>query len=70
MIELDLVLLTNRNGGDLSVDVQHAVAVHVHQVVSSAVFIVTKEVDCTNILQTNTFGLTITQSTTFDTINT
>lgn len=45
-----LTLLTNRNGGDLGVDVQHAVPVHVHQVVSSAFIVVTEEVDGTDVL--------------------
>ena len=43
-------LLTNGDGGDLSVDVKHAVAIHIHQVVPSALIVVTEEVDCTNIL--------------------
>lgn len=45
------MLLTNGNGGDLSVDVQHAVAVHVHQIVSSALLVVTEEVDGTDVLE-------------------
>ena len=52
------LLLTNWNGGDLSVDVQHAVAIHIHQVVPPALFIVTEEVDCTNILGRDMFCIT------------
>lgn len=44
------MLRTNGNGGDLRVDVQHAVIVHIHQVVAFALLIVTEEVDCTDIL--------------------
>lgn len=49
-LRVHLSLLTNWDGGDLSVDIQHAVAVHIHQVVPPALLIVTEEVDCTNIL--------------------
>lgn len=52
---LDVLLLTNWDGGDLSVDIQHAVAVHIHQVVSPALLIVTEEVDRTNILERDMF---------------
>ena len=45
-----ILILTNRDGGDLSVDIKHAVAVHIHQIVPPALLVVTEEVDCTNIL--------------------
>lgn len=54
-LDLELLLLTNWDGGDLSVDIQHAVAVHVHQVVPPALLIVTEEVDCTDILGRDMF---------------
>lgn len=47
-----LLSLTNRDGGDLGVHVQHAVPVHVHQVVPSALLVVTEEVDRPDILET------------------
>lgn len=50
---MDVLLLTNRDGGDLSVEVQHAVSIHIYQVVAPALLIVTEEVDCTNILGKN-----------------
>lgn len=43
--------LTNGNGGDLCVHVQHSVAVHVHQVVPPALLIVAEEMNRSNILQ-------------------
>lgn len=45
-----VVRLTNRDRGDLCVDVQHAVVVHIHKVVALALLVVTEEVDCSNIL--------------------
>lgn len=48
-------LLTNWDGRDLSVDIQHAVIVYIHQVVPSALLIVTEEVDRTNVLGRDMF---------------
>lgn len=49
--EFSSFLLTNWDGWDLSVEVQHAVVVHIHQVIAPTLFIVTKEVDGTHILK-------------------
>ena len=40
-----LLGLTDRDGGDLGVDVKHAIAVNVHQEVASALLVVAEEVD-------------------------
>lgn len=45
---------TNGDGGDLGVDVQHAVPVHIHQVVPATLVIVAEEMDRPNILQKHT----------------
>lgn len=46
-----LTELTNGNGGDLCVHIQHSVAVHIHQVVPPALLIVAEEMNRSNILQ-------------------
>lgn len=51
------LLLTNGDGGDLSVEIQHAVAVHIHQVVPPAFLVVTEEIDRTDILERDIFTL-------------
>lgn len=52
----DVLILTNGDGGDLGVEVQHAVAVHVHQVVSPAVIVVAEEIDGAHVLQRNSIS--------------
>ncbi len=47
-----LTELTDGDGGDLCVHVQHPVAIHVHQVVPPALLIVAEEMNRSNILQT------------------
>lgn len=47
-------LPTNGDGSNLSVDIQHAIAVNVHQVVPSALFIITEEVQRLDILSEGT----------------
>lgn len=46
-----VLLLTNWDGGDLSVEVQHAVVVYIYQVITPTLFIVTKEVDGPHVLK-------------------
>lgn len=41
---------TQRNRGDLCIQIQHPVAISIHQVVSPALLIITEEINCTHVL--------------------